>query len=149
MSNYSVLTLASSQSSALASLILWLPYLNCENVARKSVAVILSVSCLSVVSTLRIVQIGLVISTWLDFPLNIFPSVFLFSNCSLIDCGFVLVWILLHFIFYRLAFKGLFSVGCINTLIFFSISTKLSFCGIKLKSLMKFSLSSCHKKFHL
>ena len=124
MSTYLVFNLESSHSGALASLIGQLPSLNCENVAGKSVAVILSVSCLSVVSTFRIVQIGLVVSTWLDFHLNIFPSVFSFSNCSLVDCGFSLVCILLHFIVCWLSFKGLFSVDWINYLICFAVSTK-------------------------
>ena len=146
MSNSLVLTLASSHSGALASLISQLPSLNYENVVGNLVAVILSVSCLSVVSTLRIVQIGLVVSTWLDFHLKLFPSMFSFSNCNLVDCGFDLVCILLHFLICRWSCKGLFSVGCINSLICFAISTKFSFCGIKLKSLMRFSLSSCHKK---
>ena len=97
MSTSLVLTLASSHSGALASLIGRLPSLNCENVAGKSAAVVLSVSYLSVVSTFRIVQIGLVISTWLDFHLKLFPSVFSFSNCNLVDCGFSYVYILLHF----------------------------------------------------
>ena len=145
MSNYLVLTLASSHSGALASLIGQLPSLKWDNVAGKSAADIRSVSSLSVVSTLRTVRIGLVVSTWFDFHLKLFPYVFSFSNCSLVDCGFVLVCILLHFIVCGLSFKGLFFVGCINSLIFFPVSNKFSFCGIKLKSLMKFSLSSCHK----
>ena len=67
MSNSLVLILASSHSGALASLIGRLPSLNCENVAGKLVAVIRSVSSLSVVSTLSTVRIGLVVSTWFDF----------------------------------------------------------------------------------
>ena len=111
----------------------------------KSAAFIWSVLSLSVIPTLSTMRIGLVISTWFDFHLNIFPYVFSFSNYSLVDCGIVLVCILLQFIVYWLSFKGLFSVGCINSLICFVVSTNFLFCGIKLKSLMKFFLSSCHR----
>ena len=55
MSNSLVLTLASNHSGALASLIGRIPSLNCENVEGKSVAVIRSVSSLSVVPTLSTV----------------------------------------------------------------------------------------------
>ena len=101
MSNYLVLTLASSHSGALASLIGRLPSLNCENVGGKSSAIILLVSGLSVVSTFRIVQIGFVVSIWLDFHLKLFPSVFSFSNYNLVDCGFDIFCILLHFLICR------------------------------------------------
>ena len=93
MSTSLVFTLASSHFGALVSLIGRLPSLNYENVTEKSAAVILSVSCLSVVSIFRIVQIGLVISTWLDFHLKLFLSVISFSNCNRVDCGFDLVCI--------------------------------------------------------
>ena len=136
MSNSLVLTLASSQSGALASLIGQLPYLNCENVAGKSAAAILSVSYLSVVSTLRIVQIGLVVSAWFDFHLKLFTSRFSFSICSLVDCSIVSICILLQFIVDQLSFRVLFSVGCTNALISFAVSTKFSFWGSKLKSLI-------------
>ena len=115
MSNSLVLTLASSHFGALASLIGRIPSLNYENVVGKSAAVIRSVSSLSVVPTLSTVQIGLVVLTWFDFHLKIFPSVFSFFDCSLVDCGIVPVCILLQSIVYRLSFKGLFSVGCINS----------------------------------
>ena len=145
MSNSVILTLASSYLGALASLIGQIPSLNCENVVGNSAAVIRSVSSLSVVPTLTTVRIGLVILTWFDFHLKFFPFVFSFSNCSLVDCGIVLVCILLQFIICRLSFQGLFSVDCMNYLIYFVVSTKFLFCGIKLKSLIKFSLSSCHR----
>ena len=115
MSNSLVLTLASSHSSALASLIGQIPSLNYDIVAEKSVAVIRSVSSLSVVSTLSIVRIGLVVSTCFDFHLKLFPSEFSFSNYSLVDCGIVSVCILLQSIVCRLSGTGLFSVGCINS----------------------------------
>ena len=38
----------------------------------------------------------------------------------------------------------LFLVGSMNVFIYFAVSTSFSFCGIKLKSLMKFSISSFH-----
>ena len=127
MLNSLVLNLASIHYGALASLISRIPSLNYENVVGNLAAVILLVSCLSVVSTFRIVQIGLVILIWLDFHRKIFPSVFSFSNCNLVDCGFDLVCILLHFHVYQLSCKGFFSVGWINSLICFVVSTRFSF----------------------
>ena len=78
MLNPLVLTLASSHSGALASLIGQIPSLKCENVAGNLAAVILSIPCLSVVSTLRTVQIGLVVLTWLGFHRNFFLLCFRF-----------------------------------------------------------------------
>ena len=40
--------------------------------------------------------------------------------------------------------RVLFPVGSINAWIFFVVLTNFSFACINLKSLMKFSLSSCH-----
>ena len=98
MSNSLVFTLACNHSGALDSLIGRIPSLNCENVAGKFVAVIQSVSSLSVVSTWSTVQIGFVVSAWYDFHRNIFPFRFSFSICSLVDYGIVLVCMLLHVI---------------------------------------------------
>ena len=102
MSNYLVLTLASNHSGALASLIGWLPSLNCENVAGKSVAVIWSVSSLLAKLTLSTVRIGFVVFEWYDFHQKLFPSRFSFSICSLVECGNILVCMLLHGIVSRL-----------------------------------------------
>ena len=101
MSNSLIFTLASNHSGSLASLIGQLPYLNCENVAGKSATVIRSISSLSIVSTLSTVRIGFIIYEWYDFHRNLFPSGFSLSICSLIDCGSVLVCMLLHVIVSR------------------------------------------------
>ena len=102
-------------------------------------------SSLSVVSTLNTMRIGFIVSAWFDFHLKLFPSEFSFSICSLVDCGIVPVCILLHFVVSQLCFGVLFFVGCTNALICFYVSTKFSFWGTKLKSLIKFSLSSSHR----
>ena len=94
MSTSLVCILASSHSGALASLIDRLPSLNCENVAGKLAAIILSVSCLSVVVIFRIDRIGFVVSTWLDFHLKLLPSMFSFSSCKWVDGGLDSVCIL-------------------------------------------------------
>ena len=96
MSNSLVLILASNHYGALASLIGPLHSLNCENVTGKSNAVIRSVSSLSVASTLSTVRIGFVVSEWYDFHRNIFPSAFSVSICNIVDCGIILVCMLLH-----------------------------------------------------
>ena len=146
MSTSLVFTLASSHSRALASLIGRISSLNYENVAEKSAAVILSVSCLSVVASFRIERIGFVVSTWLDFHLKLLPSVFSFSNCKWVDYGINHVCILLQSFIYWWSHKGWFWVGWINCLTCFAVSPRFSFWGMKLKSLIKISLSSCHKK---
>ena len=96
MSTSLVFTLEYNHSSALASLIDRLPYLNCENLAGKLATVILSRSCLLVVATFRIELIGFVVSTWLDFHLKLFPSVCSFSKCKRVICGLDSVCILLQ-----------------------------------------------------
>ena len=78
MSNSLVLNLQSNHYGALASLIGRIPSLNCENVEGNYIAVIRSISSLSVVPTLSTVRIGFVVSEWYDFHRNLFPSRFLF-----------------------------------------------------------------------
>ena len=90
-------------------------------------------------------RIGFVILVWFDFHLKLLPSGFSFSICSIVDYGIVPVCLLLQFIVSRLYFRFLFSIDCTNVLICSTVSTKFSSCGIKLKSLIKFSLSSCHR----
>ena len=77
MSNSLVLNLPSNHSGSLVSLISKLPYLNHENVAGKSAAVIRSVS--STVLILSTMKIGFVVSEWYDFHQKFFPSEFSFS----------------------------------------------------------------------
>ena len=140
-----VLTFASIHSSALLSLICQLPSLIYENVSKKSIVIIWSVSSLSIDSILSIVLTGLTISKWSDFHWNIFPCVCSFYNWSLVFCGILFDRMLWHAAFGRLFCVDLLVVICKNVFIYFVASSNFSSFGIKLKSLIKFSLSSFHR----
>ena len=146
MSNSLVLTFASIHSGALLSLICQIPSLKYENDVRKSVVVILSVSSLSVDSNLSIVLIDFTIYGWSVFHWKLFPCVCSFSSWSLVDCGIIFDRMLLQNDFSQLWFcvKVWWTTGCMNVFICFVASTSLSSSYINLKSLMKFSLRSCH-----
>ena len=89
---------------------------------------------------------GFVVSMWSVFHLNLLPFVCSFSKCKRVDCDFDSVCILLQSLICRWSWKGYFSIGWGNCLIWCAVPANCLFWGMNWKSWIKFCLSSCQKK---